>query len=86
MTASKDRITPDYTRAVMAAKAELRKALRRLNAEIADYPSPISGCDVQYNHLLSERTKVQNALHELEEEVFIATPRIPTHGARVESR
>jgi hypothetical protein len=48
-----------------------------LDAEIRHYPTPISGCDAQYNHLLAERRRVHAALEALEAEIHIPTPRAP---------
>lgn len=59
------------------ARAQLEAAKRELQAEIAEYPTPISGCDAQFNHLLSERRKVQSALSALETPIHIPTPRAP---------
>ena len=41
-----------------AAEAALRDARQALDREIADYPTPIAGCDAQFNHLLAERRRV----------------------------
>ncbi|MFQ6551977.1 hypothetical protein AAD018_006475 [Aestuariibius insulae] len=68
------------------ATAELGAAKRILTEAIRDYPTPISGCDVQFNHLLSQRKAVDRALSALRSEPFIPTPRLPDQGLRVESR
>ncbi len=75
-----------YERCVTRALRELRAAQTKLAAEIAAYPTPISGCDAQFNHLLAERQRITAALGALGGEVFIPTPRTPTQGAGVESR
>lgn len=75
-----------YETHVKAAHAELMAARRALNAEIAGYPTPVSGCDAQYTHLLSDRTRIMDALAMLDAEPFVATPRVMEPGARVESR
>ena len=62
---------------LVAARNELSAAGRRLNAEISAYPTPISGCDAQFNHLLATRRKVATALSALDAEVHIPTPRAP---------
>lgn len=63
------------------------ETLRRcVVTEIRDYPTPISGCDAQFNHLLAERRRVDNALRDLQAAVFVPTPRTPSHDAGVESR
>jgi hypothetical protein len=48
-----------------------------LDAEIREYPTPVSGCDAQYNHLLAERRRAHEALQVLESEIHIPTPRAP---------
>ena len=75
-----------YQNALRTAQAALHDARALLNAEIADYPGPISGCDAQYNHLLAERHRIGDALNALGMEVFVPTPRTPSPGAGVESR
>lgn len=71
---------------ILAARAELAAARQILNAEITNYPSPIAGCDAQFNHLLAERQKVLAAIKSLDDFVFVPTPRSPTFEAGVESR
>ncbi len=71
---------------ILAARTELKVAKRLLNTEISQYPTPIAGCDVQFNHLLSERQNVLAALDSLAMSVFVPTPRTPTEFAGVESR
>lgn len=73
----------DHTR---IAYDHLTRARRAINAEISQYPTPISGCDAQFNHLLAERQKVQEALSALTRHVFVPTPRSPSEFAGVESR
>ena len=68
------------------AVTALRAAHAALAAEIATYPTPISGCDAQFNHLLAERRRLSDALAALDAPVFIATPRTPHPHAGVESR
>lgn len=79
-------MTPAYQADIDAAQSMLRTAKEKLGAEIASYPTPIAGCDAQFNHLLSERQKVLEALRSLETPVFVPTPRSPTEFAGVESR
>lgn len=71
---------------LLVARAELVAAKRMLDVEISAYPTPIAGCDVQFNHLLAERQKVRAAMAALDSEVFVPTPRSPTPQAGVESR
>lgn len=59
------------------AKAALLDARAELDAEIHHYPTPISGCDAQYNHLLAERRRVHMALRALDQDIHIPTPRAP---------
>lgn len=75
---------------INALLAEARQALdaarRAVTDEISSYPTPISGCDAQFNHLLGQRSKISRALDALETDVFVPTPRTPTPFAGVESR
>ncbi len=71
---------------LIAARAELQQARALLANEIASYPTPISGCDAQFNHLIGERQKIQNALLALESAVFVPTPRSPSQTVGIESR
>ena len=59
------------------ARAALSAAAAELDAEIHAYPTPISGCDAQYNHLLAERRRVRWAIEALDAPVHIPTPRAP---------
>ena len=75
-----------YEIAIEAAMQELEQARGKLNAQITSYPTPISGCDAQFNRLLSDRTRISKALAALASEPFVATPRALTPGAMAESR
>jgi hypothetical protein len=75
-----------FENCMLVANAELKMAKRLIQDEIASYPAPISGCDVQFNTLLAERQKVSSALRSLEEAVFVPTPRTPAPLAGIESR
>lgn len=79
-------MSPTYENSIKSAQRQLSDARQALNAEIAAYPTPIAGCDAQFNHLLAERQKVLDALRALSETVFVPTPRTPTEHAGVESR
>jgi hypothetical protein len=59
------------------ARSALLLARTELDDEIRTYPSPVSGCDAQYNFLLAERRRVHAALEALDAEVHIPTPRAP---------
>ena len=64
-----------YERALNAAASELRKAKRLLAGKIARYPTPISGCDAQFNRLLSDRKRVADTIRSIESQPFIPTSR-----------
>lgn len=76
----------EFQHCILAARSELAVARQLLNAEITDYPTPIAGCDAQFNHLLAERQRVLAAITSLEDTVFVPTPRSPTELSGVESR
>lgn len=59
------------------ARRNLADARDALDAEIRDYPTPVAGCDAQYNHLLAERRRAREALRALEADIHIPTPRAP---------
>jgi hypothetical protein len=59
------------------ARAALAAAAAEIDAEMHAYPTPISGCDAQYNHLIAERRRVRRALEALDAPVHIPTPRAP---------
>ncbi|MEL6998605.1 MAG: hypothetical protein AAFN27_04670 [Pseudomonadota bacterium] len=59
------------------ARTALLLARGELDDEIRSYPTPISGCDAQYNHLLAERRRVHAALEALDADIHIPTPRAP---------
>ncbi len=79
-------MTPAYQSSISAARGALEAAKTSLQSEISAYPTPISGCDAQFNHLLADRQKVLEALHALDAAVFVPTPRTPTAQSGVESR
>jgi len=76
----------NYDECIQIARSELTTARQFLNDEIRNYPTPISGCDAQFNHLLAEREKVRAAISSLSNLVFVPTPRTPSPDAGVESR
>ena len=65
-----------YEAEIEAAKAALNRAKERLQDEISDYPQPISGCDAQYIRLISDRTRLAGCLRVLDDQPFVATPRM----------
>ena len=75
-----------YEASIDRARTALLEARADLAAEISAYPTPISGCDAQFNHLLAERQRIAAALSALGRDVFVPTPRMPSEGDRVESR
>ncbi|MEO9825837.1 MAG: hypothetical protein ABJF50_15590 [Paracoccaceae bacterium] len=75
-----------FSNCIVAAKAELQQARRLLADEIRAYPTPISGCDAQFNHMIGERQKILDALSALNSVVFVPTPRTPSQFSGVESR
>ncbi|OED47387.1 hypothetical protein AB838_15920 [Rhodobacteraceae bacterium (ex Bugula neritina AB1)] len=78
-------MTETFQDCILIARTELECAFQSLQDDIRNYPTPISGCDAQFNYLLAERSKVHNALRALVTEVFVPTPRMPNAGDRVES-
>ena len=52
--------------ALTAFKNQLEKVKIRVNKEIGNYPSPIPACDVQFNYLLEERSKISVALKQVD--------------------
>ncbi len=68
---------PDFCECITLAKAELQAARQQIAAEISGYPTPISGCDAQFNHLLAQRYKVNAALQALDADPHVPTPRQP---------
>ena len=67
----------DFQKRLEDAHQQLLMAQKLLNAEISSYPSPISGCDAQFNYLLGERYKICQALGALTSDVFVPTSREP---------
>ena len=64
-----------YDASISRAVSELRTAQDLVISELGSYPTPVSGCDAQYNHLLSVRSQLSAALSSLTTPVFVATPR-----------
>ena len=79
-------MTRSHSDQIVHAQASLRAAQDSIRDEISAYPTPISGCDAQLNHLLSERAKVAEALRALSGTPFVATPRALKPKTGVESR
>ena len=79
-------MTDRYAECLDIAKQELTLARQLLHAEISHYPTPIAGCDAQFNHLLAQRARIQAALEALGAEYFVPTPRQPDADCKVEAR
>ena len=43
----------------------IQKELKEVNQEIGNYPSPITGCDVQFNDLLKRRSELEMKMREM---------------------
>ncbi len=69
-----------------AARQSLLAAREAIRLELRHYPTPVSGCDAQYNHLLGLRGSISAALASLDAPGFVATPRTLEPTAGVESR
>ena len=77
---------PEYETELTQAQIHLRAARHAVQAEISAYPTPISGCDAQFNRLLSDRSRIDAALRALSSAPFVPTPRMPMPATSLESR
>lgn len=75
-----------YETALAEAEAMLMEARDLLVKEIREYPSPISGCDAQFNRLLSDRMRISSAINALRDRPFIPTPRVPEQNEAPQKR
>lgn len=75
-----------YQTHMARAAEDLRAARNLIQDELRAYPTPVSGCDAQYNHLIGQRNAINAALDALDSPPFVATPRTLSPGAGVESR
>jgi len=75
-----------YECAITVAVTELLQARKSIVTQIRDYPTPISGCDAQFNGLLSDRIRVSKAIQALGSHPFVPTPRQTRPTDSVESR
>lgn len=64
----------DYEDYILNAHSGLTEAAHLIGQEISNYPTPVAGCDVQFNKLLEERRRVREALQALKDPVFVPTP------------
>ncbi|SLN55789.1 hypothetical protein [Ruegeria meonggei] len=76
----------DYLECLDIARQELKLAQAALRRDMAEYPTPIAGCDEQFNHLLDQIERVRSALAALDAPHFVPTPRKLTTGKGIESR
>ena len=58
---------PNMKQENQETKEELKHELERVNTEIGNYPSPITGCDEQFNYLLEKRSEMERRIKELSE-------------------
>ena len=70
-------MTTEIYECITLAKTELKVARQKIAAELSGYPTPVAGCDVQFNHLLAQRHNVDAALAALEASPHVPTPRQP---------
>mgnify|MGYP001249117261 FL=1 len=56
-----------------------QEILNQINQELADYPSPITGCDAQYNYLLEQRTMLERYMKGLDTEKIEIMSRVQDH-------
>ena len=66
-------MTVSVSDCIAVARAELLVAQRQISDEITRYPTPIAGCDAQFNHLLAERKRVTRALAALSDDGVVPT-------------
>ena len=57
----------DYEACIEEARTNLSMAAELIGKEMKDYPTPVAGCDEQFNRLLEERGRIRNALSALDE-------------------
>ena len=79
-------MSESYETHLAQATTALRAAQRALSDEISSYPTPISGCDAQFNGLIRDRSRISSALGALAQTPFVPTPRQPVPDQRMESR
>ena len=72
--------------ALAAARQALSMAHDAVAMEIRCYPTPISGCDAQFNRLLEMRAQSGQSRATLDAPAFVPTPRQLSPTGRYESR
>ena len=50
---------------IMIEKQEITARLDAIYEQIKTYPTPIAGCDEQFNYLLEERNRLQEMIEQL---------------------
>src|SRR5437660_1086761 len=61
-TTPADRVDAEVATLWGKIRARLEDRRRRISQEIREYPTPIAGCDAQFNYLLEERDSVAQEL------------------------
>ena len=56
-----------------------QEILNQINQELENYPSPITGCDAQYNYLLEQRTMLERYIKGLDIEKIEIMSRVQDH-------
>ena len=56
-----------------------QEILNQINQELADYPSPITVCDAQYNYLLEQLTMLERYMKGLDTEKIEIMSRVRDH-------
>ena len=56
---------PNMEQENQEAKEELKRERERVKTEIGNYPSPVTGCDDQFNYILEMRSKMEKRIREL---------------------
>lgn len=51
-------------------REQLEAERHRINEEIRNYPTPIAGCDAQFNFLLEERARISQELDRLKTDLI----------------
>lgn len=75
-----------YESTLAEAMRTLELARTQIQDEMRAYPTPVSGCDAQYNHLIGQRGAISEAMRALHTPRFVATPRMPDPYCGIESR
>jgi hypothetical protein len=50
------------------------QALKRIQTQLASYPTPVAGCDEQFNYLLAERQRLTKRLSQIRGGIRFITP------------